>query len=129
MCIVLHFLLLEAWKSRFFEVGIILLAALLLPFLKTVKWKSVVVPLPFLYRGGLEYIRMFRIYGCFYLLFIVIALIEAVHDNIRIGKVAMIIWRIIQATAYTSIPQRQELTFFSIIQFFKSTFFGQIHGM
>lgn len=46
-----------------------------------------------------------------FLLFL-ITLIGALHNNIRIGKASLIIWGIIQTIAFTSIPQRQELTFF-----------------
>lgn len=53
---------------------------------------------------------MFCLYGWLYILLFLIALVGALHGNIRIGKVALIVWGIIQTMAFTSIPQRQELT-------------------
>jgi hypothetical protein len=108
----LPFIIIECLKTYFFEAGIIVITAILLPELKTIKWKSFTIKLPFLYKGGLEYIRMFRLYGWLYFFLFLIAVTGSLHDNIRIGKVALIVWGIIQATAFTSIPQRQELTFF-----------------
>lgn len=106
------FILFECLRSRFPEAGVIIATSILLPKLKTIKWKAIAFPLPFLYKGGMEYSRMFRLYGWLYILLFLIALIGAIHDNIRIGKVALIVWGIIQTMAFTSIPQRQELTSF-----------------
>lgn len=106
------FILIECLRSCFPEAGAIIVTSLLLPKLKTIKWKSIAFPLPFLYKGGVEYSRMFRLYGWLYILLFLIALVGALHGNIRIGKVALIVWGIIQAMAFASIPQRQELTSF-----------------
>lgn len=108
----LPFVIIESLKTYFLEAGIIVMTAILLPQLKTIKWKSSTIQLPFLYKGGLEYIRMFRLYGWLYIFLFLIALTGTLHDNIRIAKVTLIVWGIIQAIAFTSIPQRQELTFF-----------------
>ena len=108
----LPFVIIECLKDYFFEAGIIVITAILLPKLKAIKWRSSTIPLPFLYKGGLEYIRMFRLYSWLYFLLFLIAFIGALHNNIRIGKVSLIIWGIIQTVSFTSIPQRQELTFF-----------------
>ncbi|KDS28811.1 hypothetical protein M098_1164 [Phocaeicola vulgatus str. 3775 SR(B) 19] len=35
-----------------------IVTSLLLPKLKAIKWKSIAFPLPFLYKGGLEYSRI-----------------------------------------------------------------------
>lgn len=113
------FLVIECMKARFVEAGVIIAAIVLLPKLKTMKWKSITFPLPFLYKGGVEYFRMFRLYGWLYFLLFLIALAGALHGNIRIGKVALIVWGILQTTAFTSIPQRQELTFFLDYQTFQ----------
>ena len=108
----LPFIIIECLKGYFVGAGLMIMAALLLPYLKTVKWKSAAIPVPFLYKGGLEYIRMFRLYGWLYLLLFLVILIGASHDNIRIGKVALMVWGVIQMESFISIPQRQELTFF-----------------
>lgn len=106
------FVIIGCLKTDFLEAGAIVATAILLPQLKTIRWKSTAVPLPFLYKGGLEYIRMFRLYGWLYCLLLLVACMGALHDNIRIAKVSLIIWGIIQTVAFTSIPQRQELTSF-----------------
>lgn len=108
----LPFVIIECLKTYFLEAGAIVATAILLPQLKTIKWKSTAVPLPFLYKGGLEYIRMFRLYSWLYFLLLLVAFMGALHGNIRIAKVSLMIWGIIQTVAFTSIPQRQELTSF-----------------
>lgn len=60
-----------------------------------------------LFLSGLLF---FSLYGWLYILLFLIALVGALHGNIRIGKVALIVWGIIQTMAFTSIPQRQEFT-------------------
>lgn len=60
-----------------------------------------------LFLSGLLF---FSLYGWLYILLFLIALVGAPHGNIRIGKIALIVWGIIQTMAFTSIPQRQELT-------------------
>lgn len=108
----LPFIIIECLRNHFIEAGAIIATIVLLPKLKTIKWKSTAIPLPFFYKGGLEYARMFRLYGWLYFLLCLIALIGALHNNIRIGKVALIVWGIVQTMTFTSIPQRQELTSF-----------------
>jgi len=60
-----------------------------------------------LFLSGLLF---FSLYGWLYILLFLIALVGALHGNIRIGKIALIVWGIIQTMAFTSISQRQELT-------------------
>ena len=50
----LPFILMEVFKANFLGAGAMVLAALLLPHLKTVQCRMPVIPLPFLYKGGLE---------------------------------------------------------------------------
>ena len=50
------FILIECLRSRFPEAGAMIVTSLLLPKLKAIKWKSIAFPLPFLYKGGLEYL-------------------------------------------------------------------------
>ncbi|UWG70255.1 MAG: hypothetical protein [Bacteriophage sp.] len=42
---------------------------------------------------------MFCLYGWLYILLFLIALVGALHGSIRIGKVALIVWGIIQTMA------------------------------
>ena len=108
----LPFVVIECLRSHFAAAAVVMATAVLLPKLKTIKMKSAPVPLPFLYKGGLEYIRMFRMYGWLYLLLLIVTVIGALHANIRIGKVALIVWGIVQTMSFASVPQRQELTFY-----------------
>lgn len=108
----LPFVVIECLRSHFAAAGAVMATAVLLPKLKTIKLKSASVPLPFLYKGGLEYIRMFRMYGWLYVLLFLVSVIGALHANIRIGKVALIVWGIVQTMSFASVPQRQELTFY-----------------
>lgn len=108
----LPFVVIECLRSHFAAAAAVMAAAILLPRLKTVKLKSASVPLPFLYKGGMEYIRMFRLYGWLYLILLVVSVIGALHANIRIGKVALIAWGVVQAMSFASVPLRQELTFY-----------------
>lgn len=108
----LPFVVIECLRSHFAAAAAVMAAAILLPRLKTVKLKSAPVPLPFLYKGGMEYIRMFRLYGWLYLILLVVSVIGALHANIRIGKVALIAWGVVQAMSFASVPLRQELTFY-----------------
>ncbi len=106
----LPFVVIECLRSHFAAAGAIMAAAVLLPKLKTLRLKSAPVPLPFLYKGGLEYIRMFRLYGWLYILLLLLSVIGALHANVRIGKVAMIVWGVVQTMSFASVPQRQQLT-------------------
>lgn len=105
----LPFVVIECIRSHFAAAAVVMATAVLLPKLKTIKMESAPVPLPFLYKGGLEYIRM---YGWLYLLLLIVTVIGALHANIRIGKVALIVWGIVQTMSFASVPQRQELTFY-----------------
>lgn len=108
----LPFILIECLKGYWLEAGTIGLSAIFLPLLRTIKHKIPVIPLPFLYKGGLEYIRMFRLYGWIYPFLLLIGLIGVSHGNIRLVKVLLILWGIIQGAAFTNRPKRQELTYF-----------------
>lgn len=108
----LPIVIIECLKAHFWAAGIITVAAVVLPGIKTIKWKSATIPMPFLYKGGIEYIRMFRLYGFLYLLLLLCTFVGARHGNITIRKVCLIIWGVVQSMAFASIPRRQELTFF-----------------
>ena len=99
----------ELLKGRLWCAALIFAAVMLLPGTKAVRWKSVAVPLPFLYRGGLEYLRMFRLYGVIYLLLLLAAFVGGLHGNARVAKAMLILWEIVQAAAYLSVPKCLEL--------------------
>ncbi len=108
----LPFILIEALKGHFLEASAVVVTALLLPQLKSVRWKTPTFPLPFLYKGGLEYLRMFRLYGWIYLVLLLLTFLGALHGNVQVGKVALIGWGVIQSMAYSLVSQRQMLANF-----------------
>ncbi len=108
----LPFMIMECFKGHFLGAVTIAATAVALPYLKTIKMTPIVLPMPFLYKGGLEYIRLFRQCGWLYLLLLAATLMGAMHDNITLGKVALIIWTYIQTITLLSVTQKQELTFF-----------------
>lgn len=115
----LPFILMEVFKANFLGAGAMVLAALLLPHLKTVQCRMPVIPLPFLYKGGLEYIRMFRMYGWVYLFLFVVSFIGGLHQNVRIAKAFLMVWCVLQSAAFLSVPRRHELAHFRSFSFFQ----------
>lgn len=86
---------------------------LLLPYGKGIKVKrSMPVLLPFLYKGGMEYIRMFRRYGWLYVLLWAGVWIGMYHGNGRFAKVCFLLWGVIQATAFSTVPDRSQIFHF-----------------
>lgn len=89
-----------------------LFTGLLIPFQKYLGWHIHPLKMNFLYVGNMEYIRMFRRCWLVYLLLFICSFLGAMHDNIRIAKVCMILWGVIQANAYYAIPD-----FYMIMKF------------
>lgn len=98
--IALPFAGMEMIKGRFTEAIGLWLFATLLPFLKEIKLEHKPVRLPFLYKGSYEYIRMFRQSFWIYTLLLLFAITGAVHGNIKVGKVCLILWGLVQASGY-----------------------------
>ena len=76
------------------------LFATLLPFLKEIKLEHKPIRLPFLYKGSYEYIRMFRQSFWIYALLLLFPIAGTVHGNIKIDKVCVVLWGLIQASGY-----------------------------
>lgn len=73
---------------------------LLIPFSKKIQFYSRAIRLRFLCQCNLEYIIMVRKYWLIYVLLVLFSIMGLIHDNPRIIKVSMIIWGIIQSSAY-----------------------------
>ena len=73
---------------------------MLLPFLKEIKLEHKPIYLLFLYKGSYEYIRMFRQYFWIYVLLLLFAIAGTLHGNIKVDKVCLILWGLIQASGY-----------------------------
>ncbi len=93
---------------------------LLLPYLKEIRIKQIPIKLPFLYQGGMEYIRMFRQASWVYLLLLFCSIIGAIHGNIRIAKISMIIWYFTQASVYFTIPDILQMHHFKSYRIFSN---------
>lgn len=107
-------ILLELSKGYWLGGACMLFIALFIPLQKYLGWHIYPVKLKFLYVGNMEYIRMYRCYWLVYLFLFICSFLGGLHDNMRIVKVCMILWGIIQANAYYTIPD------FNIIIKFKN---------
>lgn len=76
---------------------------LFVPFQKEVRWHAHPLRLKFLYTGNMEYIRMFRSCRPVYLFLFICSFLGGVHENMRIAKICMIFWGIIQTYAYCTV--------------------------
>ena len=99
--ITLPFAGMEMIKGRFTEAIGLWLFATLLPFLKEIKLEHKPIRLPFLYKGSYEYIygcsanlSGYMPYSCFF------SIAGTVHGNIKIDKVCVVLWGLIQASGY-----------------------------
>ena len=64
----LPFIVAEVLADRGLGACAIVLVSAVVPFFRVVKIGACVIPLPFFYKGGVEYFRLFRRYGFLYLL-------------------------------------------------------------
>ena len=112
LLLALPFVAIALIKRYFLGSGLILLAALLLPYMKSVYLRLPAIPVPFLYKGGLEYIRMFRMYALLYLVLLLVSLLAGLHGNIRVAKVLFLVWGLVQSMSFMSVPRWVELTIF-----------------
>lgn len=110
--IALPFAGIEIIKGQFTDaIGLWLFAALL-PCLKKIKLKHKPVRLPFLYKGSYEYIRIFRQSFWVYILLFLFATAGTVHGNIKINKVCLILWGLVQASGYLQTMDNRYLLHF-----------------
>lgn len=86
---------------------------LLLPYGKGIRIKrNTPIRFPFLYKGGMEYIRMFRQYGWLYLPLLAGIGVGVYHGNLRFGKICFLFWGVIQAMAFSTVPDRSQIFHF-----------------
>lgn len=120
--ITLPFAGMEILKGRLIEAVGLCLFAMLLPFLKEIKLGHRPIRLPFLYKGSYEYIRMFRQSFWIYALLLLLAIAGTVHGNIKIDKVCLVIWGLIQVSGYM---QTMDDTYLLYFKNFKTLCFFQ----
>lgn len=124
--IILPFAGMEVAKERFIDAILLGLFSFLLPFIKEIKLKLNPIPLPLFYKGGYEYIRMFRQAAWLYALFLLTAIAGAIYGNIKIDKVCLILWGLIQVAGYV---QSMESSYLLHFKNFRTLCFFQLKSM
>ena len=95
--------------ANYISLPLIILIAVVMPWIHPVRFHSIVLPMPLLYRGDLLYRRMFRKQVPLYAVLLFLSFMGVLHDNINLCKVCLILWGAIQGTAYMVTPPNHEL--------------------
>ena len=99
--------------ANYISLPVIILIAVVMPWIYPVRFHSVVLPIPLLYSGGLLYRRMFRKQVPLYAVLLFLSFMGVLHDNINLCKVCLILWGAIQGTAYMVTPPKHELSVYN----------------
>ena len=95
--------------ANYISLPVIILIAVVMPWIHPVRYHSIVLPMPLLYSGDLLYRRMFRKQVPLYAVLLFLSFMGVLHDNINLCKVCLILWGAIQGTAYMVTPPNHEL--------------------
>lgn len=98
--------------ANYISLPVIILIAVVMPWIHHVRFHSIVLSMPLLYSGDLLYRRMFRKQVLLYAVLLFLSFMGVLHDNINLCKVCLILWGAIQGTAYMVTPQKHELSFY-----------------
>ena len=96
--------------ANYISLPVIILIAVVMPWIHPVRFHSIVLPIPLLYRGDLLYRRMFRKQVPLYAVLLFLSFMGVLHDNINLCKVCLILWGAIHGTAYMVTPPKHELS-------------------
>lgn len=99
--------------ANYISLPVIILIAVVMPWIHPVRFHSIVLPMPLLYSGDLLYRRMFRKQVPLYAVLLFLSFMGVLHDNINLCKVCLILWGAIQGTAYMVTPQKHELSVYN----------------
>lgn len=99
--------------ANYISLPIIILIAVVMPWIHPVRFHSIVLPMPLLYSGDLLYRRMFRKQVPLYAVLLFLSFMGVLHDNINLCKVCLILWGAIQGTAYMVTPPKHELSVYN----------------
>jgi hypothetical protein len=99
--------------ANYISLLVIMLTAIVLPWIQPVRFHSIVLPMPLLYRGDLLYRRMFRKQVPLYAVLLFLSFMGVLHDNINLCKVCLILCGVIQGTAYMVTPPKHELSVYN----------------
>ena len=99
--------------ANYISLPVIILIAVVMPWIHPVRFHSIVLPIPLLYSGDLLYKRMFRKQVPLYAALLFLSFMGVLHDNINLCKVCLILWGAIQGTAYMVTPPKHELSVYN----------------
>lgn len=99
--------------ANYISLPVIILIAVVMPCIHPVRYHSIVMPLPLLYSGDLMYRRMFRKQVPLYAVLLFLSFMGVLYDNINLCKVCLILWGVIQGTAYMVTPPKHELSVYN----------------
>lgn len=99
--------------ANYISLPVIILIAVVMPWIHPVRFHSIAMPMPLLYSGDLLYRRMFRKQVSLYAVLLFLAFMGVLHDNVNLCKVCLILWGAIQGTAYMVTSQKHELSVYN----------------
>lgn len=99
--------------ANYISLPVIILIAVVMPWIHPVRFHSIAMPMPLLYSGDLLYRRMFRKQVSLYAVLLFLAFMGVLHDNVNLCKVCLILWGAIQGTAYMVTPPKHELSVYN----------------
>ena len=106
--------------ANYISLPVIMLIAVVMPWIHPVRFHSIVLPVPLLYSGDLLYRRMFRKQVPLYAVLLFLAFMGVLHGNINLCKVCLILWGAIQGTAYMVMPPKHELSVYNSFGMYQS---------
>lgn len=106
--------------ANYISLPVIMLIAVVMPWIHPVRFHSIILPMPLLYSGDLLYRRMFRKQVSLYAVLLFLAFMGVLHGNINLCKVCLILWGAIQGTAYMVMPPKHELSVYNSFGMYQS---------
>ena len=106
--------------ANYISLPVIILIAVVMPWIHPVRFHSIVLLVPLLDSGDLLYRRMFRKQVPLYAVLLFLAFMGVLHGNINLCKVCLILWGTIQGTAYMVMPPKHELSVYNSFGMYQS---------
>lgn len=106
--------------ANYISLPVIMLIAVVMPWIHPVRFHSIVLLVPLLYSGDLLYRRMFRKQVPLYAVLLFLAFMGVLHGNINLCKVCLVLWATIQGTAYMVMPPKHELSVYNSFGMYQS---------
>lgn len=99
--------------ANYISLPVIMLIAVVMPWIHPVRFHSIAMPMPLLYSEDLLYRRMFRKQVLPYAVLLFLSFMGVLHGNINLCKVCLILWGAIQGTTYMVTPPKHELSVYN----------------